>query len=380
MAKLKKSLSFKRYLIKGKKEDLLTKQIDGSIIKVSNDEISFHTSKKGLNKLKLAQDANIIIIDRYHGFFKNVILKHLIGIISLIIIFIIMAASNQFIREVVFQDEKMASEEVYQTVNSYLKKFGPFQVLNNNISDISKELRQKYYYFAWIGLTKKGGKLIIEIEKQDVPFIPDDDNIPGNLMALQEGVIKAIFVKTGIVLVGINQTVKKGDLLVTGNLRHLNDEVDLNNWTKATGAIIAKTLSLETVIIPKKVVRNEFSGSVIEKSALSLFNKEVFKNSSPFPDYHKRIISSFGVGFFNIAKIAYYERVEITTIYDESMIEDYVREYLINKFEKNRTHDKELVTLVQIVEQIEEENEFVVKVILGANKNIAYFQPISSSA
>lgn len=377
MGKSKKLLSFKRYLVKGAKNNLLENKITGEKFLVQGNEISFYTSRKEINKLNHNQQDDIIIVDRYQYFIKEYLFKHLIGIIGLILIIIIMATSNYYIREIVFQDEKMASADVYQTVSSYLKKYGPFQVLSCDISEISKDLRQKYYYYAWIGLSKSGGKLIIEIECQDVPSLPDDDKTVGDLTACCDGIVKAIYIKAGIVLVSINQAVKKGDIIVTGNLRHLNNENNLKDWTRASGVIIAKTLFLEKIKIPKKQVQIEYTGRVEIKTELLLFKKPVFNINTSFLDYHKRIETSFGINnLFKLSRIAYYERAEITTINDEGMIETYTKNFIINQFEKNRTHPKEQITLTQIVEIIEEEKDFVVKVIVGAEKNIASFEAV----
>lgn len=52
---------------------------------------------------------------------------------------------NQFlIREIIFEDDKYKNDLVYEYVESYSKKLGPYIVLNDSIANISKNYGKNF--------------------------------------------------------------------------------------------------------------------------------------------------------------------------------------------------------------------------------------------
>ena len=373
MVKFQKLTLNKRYLIKTNKSYFIRKVIaDNEFIckikEINNKEVTFYSNKKIL-------DENVECYDRYKIFSKKFFYKHFIGIITLILILIILSTSKLFIREIKFKNTNYYSEDVYQEVIKYLDKVGPFYVLNENLSTISLKLRNTFPEYAWIGITRNSSLLVIDIETQDVPIKQIEDlTITGDIVSKFDSIVTDIIVRKGVVLVMKNQSVKKGDVLISGNLKYYNDPSDKSTLVKSQGFVIGKTMELEKIKVPIKTNSTEYSGNVKTVRYFEFLGKVIGKNHVTFDNYKTEINEILNI--FNIIKVTdlmYYELVEVYRENDETTAYELAEMMIKSEFEQNRVSNHEKIDSLELVNISREDNYYIVSVIVKKHQNLGVF-------
>ncbi len=349
---------FLDYIEKNKIECSIKKIVEGKIIFLTNYQI---------------KDNNIETNNRIRYHFKYTFLKHITGIISLLICVIILMFAGNFIRKISFVDNSKYHESVYQDVLNHLIKKGPFFILDDTPTNISNELRQKYSEFAWIGITRNYSEILIDIEYQDVPSVDKPiNNKPCDLISGYDAVITDIVVENGVVMVMKNQSVKKGDLLVSGNLLIENNAFDQNKLISSTGVIIGKTLILEKKQVLKKEENLEFTGRIKEYKRVVLFNKDIGKTPVAFDNYYTKITPVFNFfNIFKIVKISYYEEALISRIYDKENAIEFSTKQIYHDFEMYKTSSLEKIDNIKLIDVEEFEDYYEISYVVSKYINIA---------
>lgn len=225
----------------------LPNNIKAKKFKIEDDEVTFLTNHQGL--LEIEQRRVVFEFENVRKkYLRYLLMEKWLTLLSLMLITFIFATSNHYIREVAFVNESDYSEEVYEYVVSNLTKSGPIYRLNRSLNEISIDMRSRFPYYAWIGLSKNGGCLQIEVEKQDANIIKEPDNSPGHLIASKDGYIISFNVVRGIVLISPLETVKKGAMLVDANIHHHN-ETKPPLYVHSEGEVLARTITLEKVSV-----------------------------------------------------------------------------------------------------------------------------------
>ena len=125
-------------------------------------------------------------------------------------------------------------------------------------------------FVAWCSVNIEGVKVTVNIsESADTEFT---DNTPCNLVAACDGVITKIEVLNGTIAVKLGQTVKKGDLLVSGFVEYKDGGSDI---VAAKGQVVAKTERSLTVTAPFKVTETIEIGEPARKTVLSIFGLNI---------------------------------------------------------------------------------------------------------
>lgn len=363
----------KKYIITTSKENFMNNilkdpNFEGKIKKIEDFQITFYCNQK-------YNSPDVVCYNRFQLFKKQLFGKHIVGIITLFLIIIILFSTQYFVREIEFENSNYYSEEVYNEVLKYLNKKGPFYVLNDNISSISQELRKIFPEYAWIGLTRNSSKIIINIEKQDVPIKkPENLSITGDIVSKYDAVITDIIVSRGTVLVMKNQSVKKGDVLVSGNLKFHNDPNDLTTLVKSKGIIIGNTINLEKIKVPIKTLELKYSGKVISKNYIELFGSVIGKTPETFENYKTEKQEVFNLfNFLKITNLKYYELVEVTSEYDDIMAFEFAKTLIKKDLEVNRVSPLERIESITLVDITKENGYFIVSMIVKRYQNIGVF-------
>lgn len=368
MGKLKKLSLSKKYLNKCSKEFFLDyinhNKISCKVKKTTKDEVIFLTNER-------ITEENIACYDRYKYYVKYLFVKHLTGVLTFILAILILFLSGSFIREITFVDSNEYNEEIYQEVKGYLVKKGFLYVLEDDVNYLSAKLKQNHPEFAWIGLTKNYSQLLIDIEYQDVPQKEENlDNYPCDLVSKFDGIIEGIVVKKGVVLVGPNQSVKKGDVLVSGNLNVETDPNNTTNLVKSEGIIIGKTLVLEKIKVWKKSENLEYTGCVKNVKVASIFNKTIGKNPLTFDNYNTEVHTVFNLfNIFKITNITYFEQQVVERIYDEKLATEYAISQIYKNFQKQQTSELEKIDNIKLIEITTYEDYYEVSFVVSKHVN-----------
>ncbi len=343
----------------------------GFNFKIIDDQITFVTTKDNLRSL-LDKYPNLIYSRRFVHLWKSKVIPKIISIIFIVLIMILFLSSNSLIREISFKNEELHDEKVYDFVYERLRKIGPFYFLKDGINDLSEELRQKFIDYAWVGLERRGGRIIIDLEQQEVgEEIGDDLSISGNLVASKDGYIKGYLIERGVNLISISQSVKKGQLLVSGNLKYHNPGEE--QWTKAKGLVLADTVEYITKTIPKEKSVVEFNGKTTSRLQFVIFGKNINTRKNPYAESNIESSEIFNIGFIKLSREIIKEKQTIKTVYNKENALEYAISIIHKDFKKEHKHPKEKITNIELIYHSESEEKYIFTFIVQKTENIAIF-------
>ncbi|HHU55456.1 MAG TPA: hypothetical protein GXZ48_02035, partial [Acholeplasmataceae bacterium] len=287
----------KEYKVTISKEDLSKiNRKNISHLRKHEDYYTFYTDAESLNKLT-QEIENLHYYNVLQHKTKNILKKHLITLISLFILVLLLINQSLSVKEIKFINYNTYDEEVETFLLERLKKRGPFYYLNENLNQINHDLKIKFYNYEWISVSKNGAYLEVDIKKLDKLDEPDiDDKTPGNYVATKDAIIRLYHVKKGVVLIRQSQSVSKGDILITGNLKHWIDGVE---YIRPQGIVIGEVLEYQNIKVKKKEVAVIKTGKVKSKNVISLFGYS-FKSKSPFVDCEEKEVEVLNL--FNFLK------------------------------------------------------------------------------
>lgn len=152
------------------------------------------------------------------------------------------------------------------------------------VNDIMLELKE----LAWVGITVKGTKVKVEVAERIKPpeIVPTD--IPCDIYASKDGIIKSIVVKAGLEMVKPGATVKEGQLLVTGTVPN-KAEGEPPRKVHALAVIKARTWYEKNVPVSTRVINKERTGAKKDNYSLELFSKRIniFPSRISYGEYDK---------------------------------------------------------------------------------------------
>lgn len=349
----------------------------GYDIKVIDDFISYKTTSKGIKRLKTSINIdNILIQDLLKEKYKFIIKNRIIMIFCLTIITIIFLTSNCFIREIIFSKPEYYDSEVYKVVHNHLIRVGPVYKLDENIKNINKELKISFPHYAYVGISKLGSKLMVDINLEDTPKKDNIINLePGDMISKYDGYIIGIIAKKGVVTISTSQTIKKGNLLISGNLNFYNENKE-PNYICPDGIILGKTVVYEKIIVKKEVKetiynnkKNEYFNLIIGKHV-----KNISNNNNVNVGY-ARINRIFGIGsLFSLNKITEYLIEEITVNYSEDEAIRYAKSKIIYDFNLTKLNEQECIESIDFVSINECEDVYEVSFMVKYIRNFCEFK------
>lgn len=149
-----------------------------------------------------------------------------------------------------------------------------------NTGDIANEIIIEINQLSWVHVMIKGTKLKINVaEGVEAPIIIPKD-VPCDVVAAKDGIIESLVVKDGYSLINEGDTVKEGDVLISGSIPILNE--DNFRTVHAMGEIIARTWYENKQLVHLSVTEKIRTGNKKDNISLMLFNKTV-------PFFHKEI-------------------------------------------------------------------------------------------
>ena len=143
------------------------------------------------------------------------------------------------------------------------KSFEELNKIKENILNNNKDKLE------WIEIRENGCKYIIDVTPRVKNEIIIDDNSPSSIYASNDGVIKYITVSSGTKIKDINDYVKKGDLLISGNILK-NDKIEYS--IKAKGRVYAETWYYTNVEIPLKYKEYIKTGRIVNHYYIDAFS------------------------------------------------------------------------------------------------------------
>lgn len=171
---------------------------------------------------------------------------------------------------------------------------------------IENQLLVRIPELSWASLEIRGSRAILRVRESVLPPALVDRNTPCNIVAAKDGIIHKMIVLDGQAAVGPGQTVKKGQLLVSGIIEH-PDTIGVR-YVHSMGQIIARTWYQQTVELSLKEPYRQRTGRKAEIKYIGWdrFKIPYRKEEIPYTDYDLEVHKD---GFF-LTEI-YHEAEEI---------------------------------------------------------------------
>mgnify|MGYP000018211911 CR=1 FL=1 len=339
------------------------------------EKVEFTTNKRGIQVLK-NKNYNIIIKDRRIKLVKSLLVIHLPTTISMLLIIALLLISGKYIREITFENPDYYDYEVYQTINEHLIKKGPFYKLDLNLNDLGRTLRTTYQQYAYIGIKKVGAKLIVEIAIQEVPNVSrDDEKLPGDIVAKYDAYIEGIETKRGAVLVITSQSVKKGTLLISGNVNYKINPSDTSKLVRADGLILGRVAEYREYKVKKENYIYDYSSNAKKYYELSLFGKLVKTKKTDLSDsyIHKaEILNLFKL--LKLDKVEEYKEEKLLVAYDEKNALSYAKSKIYLDFNLDKKSKKEYIENIELIKKVEDDEAYSFVFLVKSLRNIGEFK------
>lgn len=344
-----------------------------SNVKVNDDIITFQTNDKSLQSL--LKDINeLSFINRRKIRILCFIKKYLISIIGILLLIVFLINEQFVIKRVLFVNENTYNQEVVNYLyDEKLDKKLIYYYLNDSIININKQLKQKFYYYEWININKKGNTIQVIIDKQDEKsYIDETSKVVGDIVSSKDGIIRYFFIKKGVNLIKDNQSIKKGDVLVSGNLLINNNEIE---YIHPIGIILAEVVETKNIKVKKIEIDNIRTGKIQLDNSIKLFNKN-FKKCK-FKEYEEESNIIFDYKVISKVKTIYYEINEVVNYYDYDDALKYSYSIIEKEFNDNKIHDKEKILEHFLINYTEDDNYYYFKYMIKKIENISEFKAVN---
>lgn len=362
---------FVRRLIKNKIEII-------SMERIKYNEINIIIFKYNLEKIEEIKTIYEVEIKRYYGMekIKNIVKKN-----KFILIFLIVGISIlYFLSNIIFNIEVIhSSKEIRELIKNELKDYGidkyHFKKSYEEKEKIKEQILNKYSdKLEWIEIEEYGTKYKIRVEERMINK-NIDKNQNQNVVAKKDGIIISVEAKEGEIIRNKNDYVKKGDVIISGNLT-LNEEI--KDQVSANGKVYAETWYTVDIIFPYHYKETKLTNNNKTIITIKFLNKHYdlfnFKKYKTKKIKNNIIIKNTFIPF-SIIKQKQYE----TNVIDET----YSKEEAINKaiekgkkeVLKNLDSDSEVLKY-RILEKVYNKEEVQLKIFFAVKENITDYQKI----
>lgn len=340
-----------------------------SLIKL-NDSFILITNYDNYKKISRRYETRIV---RYYGkkFIINFVKINKYMIISVIISLMLLRLLTNTIFEININtnDDKLKNEILSSLKNNNIdiykrkKSFNELIEIKNNILNSNKDILE------WIEIVEKGCTYNINITKRVKKIDNDNALIPSDIVASKDGLIKYITNYNGTKLKDINDYVKKGDVLISGDIIKNDEVVDI---VTAKGDVYAEVWYTVKVNIPYNYIEYTDTLKRVNHYYLDIFGKKITllgKYDSKNTISSKKLILNKPYLLFKLykeeKKIYQYKEYKITK--EEAYIEALKRS---EKQIKNKLKDNEYIISKNTLKKDVFRSKMYVEVFFRVYENI----------
>ena len=253
---------------------------------------------------------------------------------------------------------------------------------------LQTELKNNFDTISWTNVQIKGTLVTISLSEN----IPNKNiveiNEPCDIISSETGVITDIVTRTGRPLVKAKDVVKKGDILVSGQLfLQEGEEIKGTYNTYADADIKAKIEKEIKITVPFEYYTKEYTGNKKAVYSLLAFNKNfkfnLFNKNIEYENYDTiisrtqlRLSENFFLPFI-IKKIEYKEYIPVKKTYSIDEAKIYADKLIIEKIIEEIDFSSDILDKQTIYE--ETQNEIIATAKLTIIQDIGVKVPITSS-
>lgn len=155
-----------------------------------------------------------------------------------------------------------------------------------SVEELEKAIRNEFSIVTWTSVQIDGTKLWIQIKENDkIMSIEEKTEEKSHLVAPKDGRISSIITRNGVPMVKAGDEVKKGDILVSGQVPIYNDAGEIINYHlyKADADVYLECDYSFKASMPVAYIRHQYTGEEYKSLYLKVFGKEII-----FPNYQNK--------------------------------------------------------------------------------------------
>lgn len=264
--------------------------------------------------------------------------------ISLLLCAALLKVYSLFIWDIHFEgNQKWPDETLSEFLDS--KGVAPFMLKSSvSCADIVKDIRKEYNDIVWVSASIDGSRLKVQIKENEDTFKEETDvsqeEHPTDLVAETDGVITEIVTRSGVPQVHVGDTVKAGDILVSGRIEVKNDsgEVVGYQYQKSDADVFADTQVEYSDSMPLTWQDKVYDGRKRYKWYVRLFDWTISAGTVKSSFEHSELASSetqlkIGENFYLPVSFGF-ERAKSYDFQEKEYTQDEIREKLSLDFRR----------------------------------------------
>lgn len=380
------------YQLKSKiKLSITGKNINRFIIRLHNNKIEIlkctQINKEKINIIiyekdyeKLNQIKTIYNIEKLNTYGMIKIKKKLklnkYLIISIIIgIIILKILTNIIFKIEIIHSDKEIRELLKKELNTYGIKEKSFKKNYNQIEQIKEKILDKYKdKIEWLEIETKGTKYIVRVE---IRIIKEKEETKENRNIISKKDARILEIKSakGQILKEINNYVKKGEIIISGNIY---DNETIKNTVRAEGIVYGEVWYEINITYPFIYQETKELDNKKDIYVLKILNKNIELNRNK---YKTKKIEEKPILINKLIPISFVkqhqtETQEINQILTIEEAEKYAEEKAINQI-KNNLKENEYIIKHKILNKKIKENEIELNIFFSVYENITDYETIN---
>lgn len=272
--------------------------------------------------------------------------------------------SNKDIRNLIKEELKENGIKKY-TIKKPYKKINQIKekILNSHPEEIE-----------WLEIENKGTKYIVRVEEREI-IKNKEDNLPRNIVAKKDAVIKKVTASKGVIIRNTDDYVKKGDTIINGDV--ILEEKKSMGKVKAQGKVFGEVWYVTKTEYPFVYYEEKETGKKKESYNIKLINKDIELSFQKYKNkkYEEKTILSHPL---LPLKLVHQNQKEIKVIsqvltFDEALIK--AKELSIEKMKKNLKKDEYIIRNKYLKSKVNE-NKIEVEMFFAIYENITDYKEI----
>lgn len=347
-----KYIKYNEIIIRIKKEDLEILDQAKTIYEV--EVLDVH----GMDKIKMLLLKN-----------KYVILSLLLSIIILIylcntIFSVEVVHNNPEIREIILDELKINGIEKYKLKKSY-----------NEIQNIKKKITEKYKdKIEWLEIEAIGTKYIVRVEER-ILNKKETNYVKRDIIAKKDALILNVEATKGEILVQKNTYVKKGDTIITGDIKLYEES---KKQIMAEGEVYGEVWYKVTVEYPLKYKEETLTGKEKKALVFKFLNYEIdFFNFHKFR--FKKVDEEHGIKHLFLPISLTFQKQKELNVINESLTPEEATKKALKKAKKeieSKLSEKEYIIDTKKLKVEQNNSKIIIEVFFSICENITDYKEI----
>ena len=272
--------------------------------------------------------------------------------------------------------QRVSEESVLNILESCGLKWGA-SVSGEELDEMEKRLMQELPDISWAGISRRGVNIYAYIKENSELPESTPVNKPADVIAAKDGVVEKVTVLQGRAVVTQGQTVRAGDVLISGELVYQDLPYQ---YVYALGSVQARIWYSGEKKIPLKQLQTVRTGNKAVVRKMRVFGQEIFLDGeNPFAQYEteesEQDVMNLGIPVTIVTQTYYETQTREYSITQEEALE-LGKSELELELSKSIPQDAEILKTQSSVKMVEGENAVTVSVFIETLEQIGQTKEI----